>query len=388
MARSNHGTVKRTQDGLFSARVRWTSDDGKSRDYKLPGKKTEAEAWKALNKLKRKLEDDGSKTVDSAKMKFSELAESFRLARLYPAKIVDGKKVGGVKSLGPVLHSLVILKEHFGNKQVSTIRHSDLVLFKKKRLDTPTMHGTQRKISSVNRELELARSVFKYAIQERWITISPFVGEPIIDKTAEIRRERVLSDAEEVRLLEACKKIDKHGRTRRMRIIPLLIASWDTAVRCNELLRLTWNDLDFNAGRFGTLTVLAKNSKTERRRVIGLTPRLREALLELRTCADGEIDSTVFGYRNASKTAFMAALKDANIEDFTWHDGRHTATTRMMEATYKGDLVKKITGHTQHSTFERYYNPSTDSIVSVAEALAERNEKQMELMKAEAISRT
>jgi hypothetical protein len=56
----------------------------------------------------------------------------------------------------------------------------------------------------------------------------------------------------------------------------MLIASWDTGVRSNELLRLTWNDIDFNAERYGTITVRAQNSKTERRRVIGMTPRLRE----------------------------------------------------------------------------------------------------------------
>ncbi len=350
MARTNNGTVKRNKDGRFSARVRWTADDGKSRDYKISGKKSEAEAWKALNKLKLSLESDGSETVDSLKMKFSELAITYEVARLYPAKIVDGKKVGGVKSLAPALHSLGIVKEYFGGKQVSSIRHSDLVAFKKHRLDTPTIHGTQRKVSSVNRELELARAMFRYALQERWISISPFIGAPIIDKTAETRRERVLSDEEERRLLDACRKIDKHGRQRRLRIIPLLIASWDTAIRCNELLRLTWNDLDFNAGSFGTLTVLAKNSKTERKRIIGLTPRLRAALLELLECAGPDIHATIFGYKYSPKSAFLAALKDAGIKDYRWHDGRHTATTRMMEATHKGHLVKKITGHTQHAT--------------------------------------
>jgi integrase len=264
VARSNNGTVKRKNNGLYYARVRWTDEDGKTRDYKIVGKKSEAEAWKALNKLKFSLECNGPKTVDSAKMKFSELAEAFKEARLYPAKIVNGKKVGGVKSLGPVLHSFEILKESFGSKQLLSIRHSDLVSFKKQRLDTPTIHGTQRKIASVNRELELARAMFNYAMQERWIIISPFVGAPIIDKTAEIRRERVLSDEEELRLLEACRRVDKQGRQRRLRIIPLLIASWDTAIRCNELLRLTWKDLDFNAGRYGTLTVLRTKCRTPR----------------------------------------------------------------------------------------------------------------------------
>ncbi|MBK6725419.1 MAG: tyrosine-type recombinase/integrase [Acidobacteria bacterium] len=363
---------------FFYARVRWTGEDGKRRDYRIKGKKTESEAWKALNKVKTQLESDGPKTVDAARIKFSDLAGAYEKARLYPAKIVDGKKVGGVKSLGPVLASLTVLKDHFGHQKISSLRHSDLVTFKQKRLDTPTIHGTQRKIASVNRELELARAIFKFAIQERWITISPFVGKAIIDKTAENRRERVLSDAEEIRLLEACHRVDKYGHQRRLRIVPMLITSWDTGIRCNELLRLTWNDIDFNAGRFGTITVVAQNSKTERRRVIGMTPRLRESLLEQRNLTGLDPDARIFGYKSAPKAAFMAALRDANIEDYRWHDGRHTATTRMMEATNNAELVKKITGHTQHSTFARYYNPNMDTITSVAEALGERNQSKLD----------
>ena len=376
MARTNHGTVKQKEDGLFYARVRWTNDDGRSRDYKLKGKRTEAEAWKELNQLKRKLERDGSKSVDAAKMKFSQLADAFQKARLYPAKIIDGKKVGGVKSLTPVLCSLAALKVFFGNKRVQAIRHSDLQAYKSRRLETPTIHGKQRKISSVNRELELARAIFRFAIQERWMSVSPFAGEPIIDKTAENRRERVLTDEEEARLLEACRIKGKDGRQRRLRLIPLLIGSWDTAVRRSELLRLRWRDVDFEAGHFGTITVIAANSKTERARTIGMTPRFRDSLMGLWVRSDKHPDSLVFGYRSNPKTAFLSACRDAGILNYTWHDGRHTATTRMMEATNNPDLVKKITGHTQQTTFERYYNPGTFTITSVAEALSERTHKK------------
>jgi hypothetical protein len=41
----------------------------------------------------------------------------------------------------------------------------------------------------------------------------------------------------------------------------------------------------------------------------------------------------------------------------------------MMKATANPLLVKKITGHTQNSTFERYYNPSVEMITSVADDL-------------------
>lgn len=375
MARMNNGTVKQA-DGLFYPRVRWTDEDGKERDYKLQPTRTESAAWRAVIAKKKELETNGTKSVDSAKMKFSELAETYKAARLYPAKIVNGRKVGGVKSLVPMLCSLQALTGYFGNKRIQSIRHSDLEAFKQKRLETPTIHGKQRAIASVNRELELARAIFKFAIEERLIVISPFVGKAVIAKEAETRRERILSDEEENRLLAACRKPDKYGRFRRLHLIPLLIAAWDTAARRGELMSLTWENVDFNAGHYGTITVIASKCKTERERIIGMTPRLHDALRELWEQSAKNPDGLVFNYRSTPKTAFMAACRDAGIDDYRWHDARHTATTRMMDATKNAELVKKITGHTQSSTFERYYNPSTTTITSVAEALATWNEQK------------
>jgi integrase len=157
-------------------------------------------------------------------------------------------------------------------------------------------------------------------------------------------------------------------------------------------MSLTWENVDFDAGHYGTITVKASKCKTERERTIGMTPRLRDALLELWGKSTRHPDDLVFGYKSTPKTAFMAACRDAGIEGYRWHDARHTATTRMMDATKNAELVKKITGHTQSSTFERYYNPSTTTITSIADALSERNERErkrvedLELVASEAVN--
>jgi len=379
VARTNNGTV-RERDGLFYPRVRWTTEDNKPRDYKLKPTRTEAAAWKAIHTKKVELEKNGAQAVDAAKMKFLQLAEEYRIARLYPAKIINGKKVGGVKSLQPALCALKALTEYFGNKRVQSIRHSDLEAFKQQRLNKPTIHGKQRSIASVNRELELARAIFRFAIQERWLSISPFVGKAVIAKEAEVQRERVLSDDEEQRLIRACLKKDKNGRRRRLQLLALLIASWDTAARRGELIGLTWRNVDFEAGHFGTITVTASKSKTERPRLIGMTPRLRQTLLSIRERSNPAPDDRVFGYKSSPKTAFLAACREARVFDYRWHDSRHTATTRMMEATQNPELVKKITGHTQSTTFARYYNPDIPTITSIAAALEERNKVSISML--------
>lgn len=369
MGRPNNGSVKEGKDGKWYGRIRWTGVDGKPRDYKLPAERTAAAAYRAVEKKKNQLRERGVKAVDNEKMKFSELAEQYRTARLYEARIQDGRKIGGVKSLLPALCALKVLIGHFGAKRIRDIDNGDLIVFRKKRLDTPTQHGTERKIASVNRELELLRAIFRFAIGRRLLHISPFVGDPVIMRSAEKVRDRVFSLDEQKRMLAACRYPDKYGRYRRLQLIPLLIAAWDTAARRGELISLTWREVDFNAGYHGTMTVTSERSKTGQQRLIGLTPRLRTELLRLWNSSGKDLDDRVFGYKSTPKTAFMAVCKDAGVEGARFHDSRHTATTLMVHATKNPLLVKKITGHVQVSTFERYYNPDVEMITSAADQL-------------------
>jgi hypothetical protein len=179
-------------------------EDGRTRDYKLKPVRSEGEAWKAITKKKEALENDGVESVDAGNVKFLQLGEKYQKARLYKAVIINGKKVGGVKSLQPMLCSLKALTNYFGKTRIQRIRLSHLEEYKQYRLSTPTKYGTQRNIASVNRELELCRAMFRFAIQERWVVISPFNGGGLISKESETKRNRILSDEEEYRLIEAC----------------------------------------------------------------------------------------------------------------------------------------------------------------------------------------
>ncbi|HZE72004.1 MAG TPA: tyrosine-type recombinase/integrase [Pyrinomonadaceae bacterium] len=48
------------------------------------------------------------------------------------------------------------------------------------------------------------------------------------------------------------------------------------------------------------------------------------------------------------------SLQEAGIEDFRFHDCRHTAITRMIQAGIPATETMKISGHTQFVTFARY----------------------------------
>jgi integrase len=367
MARPNEGSVRKSPDGTWRARVRWTTEEGRPLDFKRSGFATKSEANEWKDKRRAELLEKGTSVVDARNLRFAELAEEFRKERLKPAVIRNGQKVSG--ALSDNRYSLRALVEHFGTRKVQQISNGDLHRYRDARLATPTKYGREREVASVNRELSLARTIFKFAIGRRWLTVSPFEGEPVIMVAAEKKRDRVLSADEMERLLEACRKPDAYGRNSRRRLYPLLVAAIHTAARRSELTKLAWRDVDWNYGRHGAISVTSRKGRVFRTRTIPLSPTLRGELDKLWTESSKSPDDLVFGYKWGPTSAFPAALKDAGITDYRWHDGRHLATTLMIEKARNPLDVMQITGHTQESTFRRYYNPRADSLCEVTEAL-------------------
>jgi integrase len=71
-------------------------------------------------------------------------------------------------------------------------------------------------------------------------------------------------------------------------------------------------------------------------------------------------------------TIFKATLKRANIQGFRFHDLRHTAATRMVEAEVPLFTVGQILGHGDPKTTMRYAHPD-QSLKDGLEALARYN---------------
>jgi integrase len=259
---------------------------------------------------------------------------------------------------------LKTLIENFGGKRVGDITHDDIEQFKLTRLRLPTRRGTQRSIASVNRELELMRAVMRFASRQGYIQRSPFeTGAPLISKSDEVRRERVLTHDEESRLLAAC-------TNRRAHLRPLLVCALDTGMRRGELFKLRWRDVDLYSRE---MTITAMNSKTARARIVGMTPRVYEALDVLRQYAPADVECLVFGITDTMKKSFAAACHAAGINAFRFHDCRHTAITRWIQAGVASMEVMKLSGHTQMNTFARYINPNTRSVRQASDALAAFN---------------
>lgn len=350
----------RIRDGKVYARITYYDEQGRRRDV-MRLADSRAHAKELAAQMRRELKDHGERIVDADKLKFDELAGYYEEDKVKPAQYHEGRKVAGLRSLSSVRLVLKTLIAHFGKRFIKTITPTDIEKFKAGRLNTTAQRsGEKLKIATVNRELELLRAVFAYARREGWLIRSPFERlRGVISKADERRRDRVLGFDEEKRLLDACDGPRAHLR-------PILICALDTAMRRGEIIKLRWRDVRIE-GR--TILVTAMNSKTMKARTVGMTERLHVELTRLWEMSPKDPGESVFGIADTFKRAFASACRLASVEDFRFHDCRHTAITRWVRAGLPIAEIMRLSGHSTLQAFAIYANSTPETIRRGAEAL-------------------
>lgn len=359
MPKTKSGSI-RNRDGVLYARVTYYDANG-NRKEKWKRAESRTHARDLIKEMLRDLDDHGAEFFDNERITFAELAEQYKNTYLIPPQYIDGRKIAGRRDWRRFRQILEVLTNHFGKRLLRSITYSDIEHFRTIRLNTPTKHGKQRAIATVNRELALLRRMLNVALRNGWIARNPFNGgEPLIHPGDEKARERILTIEEEERLLAACSGPRAHIR-------PIVIAALDTGMRIGEILKLVWEDIDF-PNRI--ITVRAFNTKTMRMRHLAMTPRLFLALSNLYEQAIPNPTDLVFGITNSIKTAFNAARSLAGLPDVRFHDLRHTAATRLIQGHLPLSEVGRVLGHTQANTTYRYVNANIETARRAADVLA------------------
>jgi integrase len=274
-------------------------------------------------------------------------------------------KVEGTKDWQKSRNKLDRMCEHFGPKRLQSFTEQDLRAYARHRREKDKVTT-----ATINRDLALMRAMFRKAHEaDSRVSVPKFP----INTAAEVERDRVMSFDEEAKILQVCnsteslqykrngRKVKANHKTNREHLKAIIIIAVDTAMRAGEIFSLTWNDVDLDKG---VITIQSHNSKTQRMRKVGMTPRVK-AELESMERHRGK----VFAITSARK-AFATACRRAGIKDLHFHDLRHTATTRMIRAGIPHTEVMKTTGHTQIKTFLRYLNLSETTVQTTADQLA------------------
>ena len=152
---------------------------------------------------------------------------------------------------------------------------------------------------------------------------------------------------------------------------PALIIALNTGMRKSEILSLRWKHADFVKG-----FIHIADSKSGRSRDIPMNglvfetlhamDRQREFVFENRETKARTIDV---------KTAFKGACRRAEIKGLRFHDLRHTAASRMVEAGIDLVTVSRILGHSSIQMTMRYAHPTPENMRLAVRKLGEFFEK-------------
>jgi integrase len=183
------------------------------------------------------------------------------------------------------------------------------------------------------------------------------------------RRNRYLSTDEEERLIATL-----NGRC--AHLLPIILVALHTGMRKGELLKLQWSHIDFSRSM---IYIAPANSKTGRGRHIPMNDVVKAEMEKLREKVDGEM---VFINRYTGlaltdlKNGFASACRDAELDDFHFHDLRHTFATRLADSGADTFTIKELLGHASIQTTSIYAH-ATDAgkrrAVAVLTGYSEKN---------------
>lgn len=213
--------------------------------------------------------------------------------------------------------------------------------------------------ASVNRHLATLKKAFNLALREwEWCQRNPVLSVSMERESN--GRDRWLTLDEEDRLLAAC------GPWLR----DVVQFALGTGMRMGEILALSWRGVDLTRR-----TVMVFQSKNGERRTIPLNQTILSLIKERGTLRSLSTD-LVFPSKTHTalesghlRRAFRLALKKARIEEFHFHDLRHTFATRLVQAGVELYKVQRLLGHKSPMMTQRYAHHYPESLRDGVEVL-------------------
>jgi len=235
------------------------------------------------------------------------------------------------------------LKEKLGSYSLATLDQKLVSGYRNERLKDVSE-------STVRKELYMLSKVIRFAEVEAGIALPR--GNPVlkIRKPSDGKsRDRRLSAEEWSKLETECK------RSRNAYLWPAVELALETSMRQGEILDLTWENIDMKR----RLAFIEKTKNGDARgvpfssRAIALLERLPRS-----------IKGAVFPVQRLTLYhAFHAAVVRAEIEDFTFHDLRHEALSRLAE---RGDFtvleLAAVSGHKTLQMLKRYTHLQAENL--------------------------
>ena len=364
-------SIKRTKKSnskvSYTVRIRKMGYPEKTASFPT---KREAEDW--ANKVESEIRE--GRYFDKAEAKKHSVED---MLKRYELEVMPTKAYSTMISQKP---HVAYWKDEIGNLSLADVTPALLSEHKGKLLHTKTKRGDQRSAATVNRYMALLSHALSIATKEwQWLTDNPAANVSSMKENNE--RVRFLSEDEEqddgtvikgerTLLLEACRASDNKA------LYPAVVLALSTGARRMETMGLEWSDIDLKRGM-----VTLHRTKNKERRTLYLTGHALELVKEMRKVR--RIDSNLLFPARAKqgqkvtrpvdlKRSFATALKKAKIEDFRWHDLRHSAASYLAMNGASLAEIAEILGHKTLQMVKRYSHISETHARNVVSAMNER----------------
>ena len=296
--------------------------------------------------MKRRVEIAEGRFLDikrNQRVKFDDIAEAYLEKHL---KLNCSK--GWVYNEGANIRAL---KRYIGNKCLHEITPLAIEEIKERR------HKEGVSPLTVNKTLACLKTIFNKAID--W---GKFDGQNPMRKIKKLKvdnkRLRYLEKEEIPRLIDCCPAHLK----------PIVIVALNTGMRKSEILNLKWHDIDFKRGVISLLKT--KNNKP---RYIPINKTVENTLIATKKHPESAYvfpGKTGKPYDNF-KRSFKTAREKANIENFRFHDLRHTFASQLVMNGVDLNTVRELLGHSTIDMTLRYAHLSPNHTKRAVDLLAQ-----------------
>lgn len=321
-------------------------------------RKTDASKW-AQSTESAIRENRHFKTSEAKRHTLAELLERY-VREVLPTK---------PKTAPFQLRQLNWWKAEIGSYALADVTPALIAQYRDKLAGGITVRGKPRNPATVNRYLAVLSHAFTIAVKEwGWLDDTPMRK---VTKGKEARgRVRFLSDGERVRLLKACKESSNAY------LHPVVVLALSTGMRQGEIMGLTWDVVDMNRGR-----AILHETKNGERRAVAITGHALEQIKELSKVR--RIDSNLlFPSKETApqkpqkpidlRVPWLTALKNAVIDDFKFHDLRHSAASYLAMNGASLAEIAEVLGHKTLQMVKRYAHLSEGHTARVVESMNQK----------------
>lgn len=335
-------TITKAPSGAWKAIIRRTGNPTIAKSFRV---KRDAESWA------RTTEDEIIRGIYISRS-HSEKTTIKKALERYLKEVTPTKKASTQKAEKQRAKKLL---EQLGQYSLASLSAEHIAKFRDDRLEEG------KSASTVRLELALLGHLYTIAIKEWGLGL---VSNPVtnIRRPAPSQgRDRRLTHGEEHRLLEAC---ESHSNPMLAWIVKLALY---TGMRHGEIVNLERSQI-----KLERRSVHLTDTKNNSSRTVPLSNKavavLREALNHPIRPID--TDLVFFGEPGKDKKrrpyvtnrVWRMALERADIKELRFHDLRHEATSRFVEAGLSDQEVSSITGHKSMQMLKRYTHLRTENL--------------------------